>query len=287
MTIWIALWLLISLIILFFLGWSVLIVQRQKHTWKAFAAKYKLRYKANKFMLSPDMDGVLDEYKMSFFASEHFVVNARTPRSMTAVEVILHSTLPVDLSVASGGMVPVVKNLEFTAEIRPDHERWDKSYIALSGNKAVLRAYLTPERLKVLTSLMRIKNSWLIFIYRKDTMLLRVDLPDPLMNPEKLEKLKNMLLVAAKTLELQKGESKMLKTEETKASAQGVELEVDDGFLAKGAALRLEDEEDGAIADSDEEIKAPQPSEDEEKERASQKPSSSKSSARKSPKKKS
>jgi phosphoglucomutase len=49
-SIWFYLWLLLSGGLLFFMGWTMLILFRQKKAWKQFAARHKLRYKADAMM---------------------------------------------------------------------------------------------------------------------------------------------------------------------------------------------------------------------------------------------
>ena len=46
MNIWFVLWLLLSAALLYFTGWTFLILQKQKRAWRVFATKYKLRYDA-------------------------------------------------------------------------------------------------------------------------------------------------------------------------------------------------------------------------------------------------
>lgn len=226
------------------------------------------------------MDGVVDDYKMSFFSSEHVSYDVRGSRSLTAIEITLNSVFPVDGAIASGGMVPLVKALEFKSESRPKYEKWNKSYIASADNKFVLNAYLTDERLDVLTRLMKVKNAWIIFIFKNDTMLLRVDIADPLTSPEQLEKMKEMMVKAGQILELKKGESKRLKSEETRSDAKDISLEVDEEELEKVSALQLEEDHEG---DDSEEVAEEKPKEKEKpkKKTASKKTSKSKAKTQK------
>lgn len=254
MSIWLALWIVISLVLMGFLVWTVFILFQQKAVWKAFAAQYKLRYKPNALMHSPEMDGVLETYKVNYFIAEHSSEDVRGARKLTAVEVRLHSSVPIDGGVASGGMVDLVRSLGFQAEIKPGHERWSKAYIAAGSDRNVLEAYLTDERLENLLKLMRIKNAWVIFIFRKDSMLLRIDTPNALSSKAYLEKLTKLLVKAAQSLELGPDEVKKLKAEEVRGQGKEGSLVLDDADIdVEAVSLELEEDlaSEGAVESED------------------------------------
>lgn len=250
--IWLVIWGFISTLLLGFSGWFLLILYQQKKSWKAFAEAHKLRYKANPLMEGPEMHGVIDSYKFSFFSSEHFSPGARTNRKLTAIEVNLHSKMAVDGGIASGGMIPFIQDLQFKAELRPGHEDWSEAYLAAGDNRPVLEAYMTDERIRVLSRLMKIKNAWVVFIFRNDRMLLRVDIADPLFAREKLEKLVKLLVKAAQTLEVSDSEYQALKTEEIYGAARESSLVLEDSHIEQDSGLVLEEDAAAAPEDSEE-----------------------------------
>lgn len=243
MSIWLALWVVISVTLIGFLLWSLYVLFQQKSVWKKFAEKNKLRYKANAMMESPSMDGAFNEYKISFFTSEHANPDLRGFRKMTAVEIGLQTSMPIDGGVASGGMVPLIRELALKSEIQPKHEKWNKSFIAAGENRYVLEAYLTKERLDVLLKLMRIKNGWVIFIFRQGRMLLRLDTPNPLASADSLQKVVDLMLKAASVLEVDPEESKKLKAEEARGIVKDSALTLDDSDVEASGAFELEDDE--------------------------------------------
>lgn len=184
---------------------------RQKRAWKAFALKKKLRYTQSKFLASPEMSGVLDDYTSTFFTAEHQPPDGRNSRKMTALEISLSSRIPFEGGIASGGMVPLIRTIAFKEEFIPPMPDWDKEWIACADNRNGIEAYLTPERLKALTGLMKIKNAWIILLFRKDVTLLRIDTADPLDSVDKLEKLSKFMVKSARALELTPGEDGRLK----------------------------------------------------------------------------
>lgn len=251
MSIWFFLWLILSGALLYFLGWTVFILTRQKGAWRAYASRHKLRYKPNSFFEAPEISGTIGNHTISVFSGEHMADDARRARKLMAAEVQLSGVMPIEGGVASGGHVDIVQSLGFKEEIRPKHPGWDKSWIASSSNKHVLESYLTPERLDALTSLMKIKSAWVILIFRDDVMLLRLDTPDPLDSGQKLDRLMKKMLQVADTLELQKGEDSRLKEEAAKTPTQAVSLEVSEDDLA-GSAFQLEEDEDQDSEEDDE-----------------------------------
>lgn len=279
MSIWLALWIIISVTLLGFLVWSLFVLYRQKTTWKKFADKHKLRYKQNALMESPEVEGSFQDYKISFFTGEHVTADLRGVRKLTAVEVSLHSAMPIEGGAASGGMVSFIKELGLKAEIHPKHEKWNKSFIAAGANMHVLNAYFTDERVEALTKLMNIKNAWVIFIFRNERMLLRLDMPSPLFVSDNMEKVANMMVKVARVLEVSPDEAKKLKAEEARSVAKESSLALDDSDIDASNHIELEDDagssEEVEIAVEDEESEPDQTS-DTEKKLAAKKKSSKK-----------
>lgn len=243
MSIWIILWLFLSGALIYFLGWTLFILFRQKQAWKGFSVRKKLRYRAHSMMASPEMSGSLDGYSINFLIGEHFTPDGRASRKLTAIEVQLKSHMPFEGGIASGGMVPVVQSTRMKEEIKPNHPKWDKNYIASSSSGAALEAYLTPERIDALTSLMKIRNGWVILIFRAETFLLRFDTPDPLDSQQKLDKITDKIIEMARVLELKPGEDGRLKLETTKKPVKEKALSVDERDFRESSAFQLEDDQ--------------------------------------------
>lgn len=241
MNIWFALWVVLSVTLIGFLLWSLAVLRVQKQAWKTFAQKNNLRYAPGKTMENPEMDGMIEGYKFNFFTGEHQPGDTRFSRRMTAMEVTLLGAMPIEGGVASGGMIPFLKSLGFAHEVEPQYESWNKAYMAAASSGAAMRAYLTEERVQALVKLMQVPNAWVIFVFRKDLALLRIDTPNPLTSAEQIEKLQKIMLKMAKILELKNGESHILKTEEAKAPVMEAALKVDEKALDV-SGLALEDE---------------------------------------------
>lgn len=239
---WMFIWVVLSLVLVGFTVWTLVILLRQKSSWRAFAKKYKLRYRNSSFMASPQVSGIYRAYPVSVFTSEHETERGGTMRKLTAIEVELNSRMPIEGAIASGGMVQLVQNLGFSDEYKPDYDFWNTEYILRSEDRRVAVEYFTAERLEALVKLMNTKNYWVIFIFRGNDTLLRIDTPEPFENLEKLETTVNGLVELAGLLELKTGESGTLasvKQRREVVNAAQVRLDENADFIG----LELEEDE--------------------------------------------
>lgn len=236
-------WAFLSSFLIGFLIWTSWILYLQKKAWRKYAAKKNMRYAGNKIYDSPEVSGAIGEYKVKLFASDHMARDARGSRKLTSIEVSLLSHLPVGAAVASGGMVQIVDELvSLNQEFRPDLSGWDDSYIVRTRDNKIVRAYLNDERLKALVELMKIKNAWVILIFSEDEGLLRIDTPDPLEKPGKLDALLDQLVEAARVFEIPSGEYKRLMHLKGREEQGNVVLDIDDSALEDKIGFELEDE---------------------------------------------
>ncbi len=201
-------WIALSIFLIVFWFWSIVILYLQKQAWKAFAKRKNLRYRSRGVFESPEITGVLKDYNLFIFTTEHETDDGRMPRRLTSIEVSLKSCLPLSMAIASGGMVRLVEELNFKSEFRPDVHGWDNSYIARSNASIVPELYLTDVRLKSILNLMKIKNSWVILFFTPQQGLLRLDTPHPLHNIKSLEEILKKLVGAAEIFEVSTPEFK-------------------------------------------------------------------------------
>lgn len=233
MSVWFLLWLFLSLTLLYFFGWTLFVLWRQKKAWRLFAQKRKLRFTPGNLGEAPEMDGVIGDYPFAFFPAQFELGDVRHSRKMTAIEIVLKTMPPFEGFIASGLLVEAVKTSELQHEIKPDHKDWDDQNIALTNHIAAMKAYLTPERQAIVTKWMNTKNIWFIIGFRNGTHLLRVDTPLPLDDPKKVNALVKRLLADIPALEV---------LDEEKAKLQAL--------IASGQALESPAETDaGAKAD--------------------------------------
>lgn len=236
------LWLFIFVFFTGFWAWTSYITMRQMKAWQLYAKKRKLRYHSNGVLDTPSVTGSVDGYKISIFASEHSELDARSQRRLTAIEVSMHTGLPVPTAIASGGMVPVMEPLDLNQELKPQHPKWDDSFIARTRDNKVLEYYLEAERLDKLVDLMGKDKVWVVLLFLAETGLLRMDTPLPLDDPRELDKAVKTLIDLAKALELRKGEAGTLMRKSNDAIGSNKIESVDEGLLVDNVGFELEED---------------------------------------------
>ena len=242
MNIFFIIWLFISLFLLGFWGWTLLVVVRQKQAWKFYADKRDMRYHDMGMFSTPMVSGAVDGYGVSLFASEHSELDERSQRRLTAIEISLQSDYPFICAVASGAMVSVVDAFDIRHEYKPQVKGWDNSYILRSSDIKMGRAYFADDRLEKMIDLMKIDKASVILAIIQDRGILRLDTPYPIDNPKELDELIKKMIVVARALELKKGEDKdLIRKQSEKDNSQAV-LDVDDDLLDDHLGFELEDE---------------------------------------------
>ncbi len=242
MSIWFVLWLFLSLGLLYFMAWTSFILLRQKRAWQSFATQKKMRYRSLSTMSSPEISGSYEGYTVSLFTGEHGGEDRRGTRKLTAVEVRLQSVLPFEGGMASADMVEVIRQLGFREEWQPSIPEWDKSYIIAGEHRAALDTYFDEARLKALLSLAKMKNIWVILVFRGDIALLRIDTAHPLDSVKSVEKILNKMVQVASVLELKPGESATIKSEMVRRPVKEISLALDEEKASAALGLQLEDE---------------------------------------------
>jgi len=250
-TIWLFLWILLSLGLLGFTVWTLMILLQQKKTWRQFAKKNKLRYRNTAFMNSPQVNGMYKGYAVGIFTSEHETERGGTSRKLTAIEVEMDSRMPIEGAIGSGGMVRVVQSLGYSDEFKPDYDFWNTEYIARCQDRRVLDKFLDKDRAKALVNLMERKNTWVIFIFKGADTVLRIDTPSPFENLEKLTQTIDDMVEIARLLELRKGESGNLTSLKMRKEAVAVHVDMDDDEMA---FIGLELEDDNGVIPPDVEV---------------------------------
>lgn len=243
MNLWLLVWFFITTALLYFFVWTIFILLRQKKNWDEFSRKNQLRYTPGRLQDPPEVNGNYKGYTISLFTGEHMTPDLRGTRKLSAIEVQLTSKVPFEGGVASRGMVDFLREVGFKNEIIPKHAMWKSEYIAASNTPYALQSYLTNARLEALSSIMRVKNAWVILIFRGDMALLRFDTPDPLETQKKIESIMDRMIDVAKKLELEAGEAARLKEDSLRTSPREASIHIqDDNISLEG--IQLEDSEE-------------------------------------------
>ncbi len=221
-SIWFLLWLFLSLTLLYFFGWTLLILYKQKRAWKLFAKKRDLRYEGGKFSDAPSMAGDIEGYEFSFFPAQYEIGDIRHNRKMTAIEVTLKNKPPFEGFVASGLLVETIKLAELPHEFTPEHEKWKGDSLVVTDNVAAMSSYLTSDRQEVVTRWMLKNNIWFLIGFRNDVYVLRIDTPLPMDNPKKINALVKMILKDIPSFEVSDNENVRLQIAVSRDSSAAV-----------------------------------------------------------------
>ncbi len=184
---WIFVWVVLSSILLGATAWSLRILLRQKAAWEAYAKTKSFTFKRGTFMGPAEMSGVIGDYKLAFFTAERQGDDMRTRRFVTVLEIDLGDGSVDGAVMGSQEMLPFMQTLEL---IHPyPVEGWDKGYYAFIKNDAVVKAYLTKERLDVFETILKTKNADVLIVFHEKQMVVRLETSDPMQDAEKIDKI--------------------------------------------------------------------------------------------------
>ena len=202
---WILIWLILSGFILGVFGWSFIILQEQKRAWKTFAQKYSLNYVGGKTLESPLITGKMDGVSFSMFTASETSADARGRRFVTVIEMDLGPGMPTTAAIATSDLENFLASVDMKEKYIPEGTDWNSSYIVKARSADELKAYLTPERAKLLHSIFSMKNSVGLFFFDEADCALRIETSDPMRHTEKMEKIMKWLTSAAKQLKVTAG----------------------------------------------------------------------------------
>lgn len=192
---WILLWLVLSAILLGATFWSLRILLRQKAAWEAFAKSKNFTFKRGTFMGPAEMSGVIGEYKLEFFTAERQGADARSRRFMTVIEINLAQGLVEGAVMGTQEMLPFMQSLELIHPHTIEGSGWETGLYAFIKNDDVVKAYLTPDRLEVFSSILKTKNADVLIVFHDTQFVVRLETVDPMQDPEKIDKIVKRIMV--------------------------------------------------------------------------------------------
>lgn len=210
MSIWFLLWFVLAVIILGTSLWSSIILFQQKQAWKAYAAKKGLKYTPNKFSESPTIEGVIEGFNISIFSGLQQKEDARKNRQLTVVQINANKPFVDSIGAGTKEMFLFLGSLEAITPHEVKVEKWDKTYEIRSSNKSAVDAYLTEERVSILTSILSMPKADILILLDANDGVFRVETSNPLQSEALLSSLVDKLIVRIKKLVPSADEAKNL-----------------------------------------------------------------------------
>ncbi|MCI5060563.1 MAG: hypothetical protein MRY79_05780 [Alphaproteobacteria bacterium] len=207
MSIWLFLWVVLSIILLGATAWSTWILIQQKQAWRSYAAKHGLTYMPGRFFESPQMEGVIEGYNVSFFSATQMHEDSRKNRQRTVLQLNINNPMVNGLGAGTPEMLPFLKTLDIlSAHDLKGREGWNASNALFSVHPEKIEAYLTPERLKALASILSIPNADILVLIEEEGGAVRIETGNPLESEKTVDALVKKLLARVKKLEIDEEE---------------------------------------------------------------------------------
>jgi len=197
---WIFLWVVLSIFVMGVFFWSMFILQQQKRAWFAFAKKSGLKYEAGAYTDPPVVSGIVKGYKVTFFTDSLRTQDVRGRRFVTTIEVEIGDGMPTVAALATQDFADFLSPLRLPLSWQPPGEDWQKNYIIKTRSTDRLVRYLTKARLKVLSDLFSMKNAATLFFFDEQACILRIETPDPLRDPDRMERIAKRVYSAVDVL---------------------------------------------------------------------------------------
>jgi hypothetical protein len=200
LNIWFLVWVFFTVFIFGIFFWSVRILLQQRASWKTFAARNGMDYAPGRMLQPPTLYGTYRGTVVKVFSQQQQTQDNRGARFRTVIQATLPAGMKTEGVIASADNKGFVTSLNLEHEVRPDFSGWDESILVRASDPAALKAYLTDERCRSLGAIMTIKTMPCVFLFDQNVAYLRFETADPLIDPDKMDRLLVKVAEAAKSL---------------------------------------------------------------------------------------
>ena len=191
---WIFIWVVLSAILVGASLWSFKILNDQKSAWEKFARAHNFSLNKGTVMGPAEMNGVIGDYKFSFFAAERNGDDIRTRRLMTVMEVNLIDGMVDGGVMGTQQMLPFMQSLDKLHPHKIEHASWDAGLYCFIHNDEKVKPILTSERIDTISQILKTKNADAIVIFNDREVLVRLETSDPMKDADKLDKIAKRLM---------------------------------------------------------------------------------------------
>lgn len=228
MSLWFLLWFVLSFVLLGATFWSTIILIQQKKAWREYAAKKGLTFTPNKFFEPASLEGVIDGYNVSFFTATQQNPDARKNRQLTVMQVNANETFVDGIVCCTAEMLPFLQSLEAITPHDLKVGKWNKKNHINTRNKKAVDAYLTEERVSVLSGILSMPNADILILLDNNEGVFRFETPNPLKNATQIDSVINKLIIRIKKLEPSEEELKTFAALVDQSSAVVPEKDTED-----------------------------------------------------------
>lgn len=201
---WLFIYILFVVLVVAFFFWSAITVLRQKKTWSEFAKKHDLIYrKPARIMDSASVEGVYHDYRINLLCEAYVDQHGRGMQTqVTVLEVLFNQGMPCAGAIGNVHAAPTVEYLRYGTPYVPKMEGWNKNHLITAVDHEFLAEYLNNARLEKINKFLNMPNATTMFVFDGNDSFLRVEIKDPMMELEKLERLVNKLVRLGDSLKL-------------------------------------------------------------------------------------
>lgn len=210
MSLWVLLWFVLSFILLGTTIWSTVILVQQKAAWKKFAQKHKLTFTSGKFFQPAGVEGVMEGYNVSLFTATQQREDARKNRQLTVMQVNVNQPFVDGIASGTDEILPFLQSLDGITPHDMKSDKWNKKNHIRTRNKKAVDAYLSDERVALLSDILSMPNADVLVMLDENEGVFRFETSNPLMDAEKIETLFNKLFARIKKLQPDEAELKKL-----------------------------------------------------------------------------
>ncbi|HCK32633.1 MAG: hypothetical protein CMH32_01515 [Micavibrio sp.] len=197
-------WFIVTVLILGFVWWSVRIQSLQKKAWKAYADKYDLDFKENKFFEAPSMQGYLEDYYIQAMEGLELDFGGRKKRPIL-LKLSLRHELPFTLFICKRSEQVVFQQVNMPERVKLKGEKglkWDAKNLVGTDDTELALAYMTPERMEMVQKVLDVPYSRGAFISSMDEAFFILQMDKPLTDPRQLSAIFKRLSDAAIIMEV-------------------------------------------------------------------------------------
>ncbi len=247
MSIWFLLWFVLSVILLGATGWSTIILFQQKRAWQQYAKAKGLSFDKGTLFGPCQMEGVIGDYNLSFFTAVQQNEDTRKNRQLTVMQVTANIPFIDGIAMGTKEMFPFLKSLDAITLHDLQSNKWDKKNSIRSRNKKMVSAYLTEERIDILTQILNMPNADILIILDDEQGVFRFETSNPLKNVKQIDAVINKLIARIKKLQPNTEERNRLMSlkgmEEQALSSSGMVKNIPDEMIKLADGLELEIDE--------------------------------------------